>query len=134
MEKCLRASTKLPDGSGLPDLKKATISSAFGELYSVAASHIDECAALDPKDFFGHVKDMFPWAITIPAETLWAFTYRCFHARDLFKETTPGWRHSPGQPLVEGLDKFRRNFAERYAIQYGDEVSSHTPQIILVME
>ncbi|KAI0127661.1 hypothetical protein BJ170DRAFT_694432 [Xylariales sp. AK1849] len=106
--------------SGLPDLKKHTVSQGFGTIYDYAAENVDQCRNMPPKQFFAIVKNNFHFADTIDDDTFWEFTYKAFHARNLFRDQQAGWRYSKGHALVWALDKFNDKFYEDYNPKFGN--------------
>lgn len=117
--RCLKRIPKTP--GGLPNLKKATISQAFGLIYERASYNVNKCADLEPVAFFAEMLDGFPFTKPIVPELFWKFTYRALMAREIYLEYQPGSAHTPLHPLIENLDKYRKAFFKRYDQTYGLE-------------
>ncbi|KAI1865601.1 hypothetical protein JX265_007924 [Neoarthrinium moseri] len=111
---------KCVKNDGLTDLKPRHISEFLGKIYDYAADNVDHCHEFaHPQQFFATAKENFPQAQSIRDEVFWIFTYKAFHARNIFKEYQIGSARSKGQPLSKALDKFRAAFYEKYNPKYG---------------
>lgn len=103
----------------LPDLKKATISDALACIYHYAAENVKLCRDMDPIQYFAAAKASVHFARYIQDDTMWRFTYKLIHARNLFKDSQPGWKQSQGHDLVHFLDAYCDAFYNEYDPGYG---------------
>ncbi|XXH03115.1 hypothetical protein Hte_009508 [Hypoxylon texense] len=106
---------------GLRSTQPLIVSLALSDIYEYATDNVDLCSSLEPIDFFGQAKDSFKWSKSMTKEALWAFTYKAFHARQLFLMTVlrPGEEPQENvQPLVKALDAFRDAFLEFYPVDH----------------
>ncbi|KAI0595622.1 hypothetical protein F4775DRAFT_595067 [Biscogniauxia sp. FL1348] len=115
---------------GLGTTDKMEISEAFAELYELATEYIVQCRYMPPKEYFARAKNSREWSAKISDEAFWAFTYKAFHARAIFrkhqslrakdesKEDSEEKEMPAGQPLMYALDKFRAAFDEMYIENY----------------
>ncbi|KAI1868042.1 uncharacterized protein JN550_006530 [Neoarthrinium moseri] len=81
------------------------INEFLGKIYDYAADNVDHCHEFaHPQQFFATAKENFPQAQSIRDEVFWIFTYKAFHARNIFEEYQIGSARSKGQPLSKALD------------------------------
>ncbi|KAI0384320.1 hypothetical protein F5Y04DRAFT_277691 [Hypomontagnella monticulosa] len=103
---------------GLGTKKTAIVDFAFADVYDFATEHVDLCASLEPVDFFARAKDSFAWSRDFKDQAFWAFTYKAFHARNLFLDHYIHLDSSSrvGMALAQALDNFRKAFDAKYPI------------------
>ncbi|CAJ2505477.1 Uu.00g128710.m01.CDS01 [Anthostomella pinea] len=98
---------------------KGRTSQALSQIYDWAAENVGMCGLLEPEDFLACAKDSFEWSAKFRDDAFWAFTYKLFHARELFVAPVydPMGKTQPrGHPLLTAPDNFRQEFLTRYDI------------------
>ncbi|CAJ2505479.1 Uu.00g128730.m01.CDS01 [Anthostomella pinea] len=106
---------------------KAEISQALAEVYEYAVENVELCEVMEPADFFAEAKACWECSQDIDNESFWRFTYKLFHARELYLTFVLDPHVEPkGHPLVQALDNFRDNQAN---IEQVEDIKSKNKEV-----
>ncbi|KAI1804758.1 hypothetical protein F4811DRAFT_570701 [Daldinia bambusicola] len=123
---------------GLKSKSPMLISLALSHVYEFAAQKVELCAYLEPVEFFAHVKDSYAWSSRFTDNAFWAFTYKAFHARQIFLDTAldEGQKDPTTKPFALALDRFRETFLDVYPLnpaliqEKGDKICQENIELV----
>ncbi|KAI0119739.1 hypothetical protein F4814DRAFT_458901 [Daldinia grandis] len=103
---------------GLKSKSPMLVGLALSDVYDFATEKVELCYSLEPVQFFAYVKDSYVWSSRFTDKAFWAFTYKAFHARQIFLNTVmdPNRKDPTTKPLAQALDRFREAFLQMYPI------------------
>ncbi|KAI1463650.1 uncharacterized protein F4812DRAFT_468547 [Daldinia caldariorum] len=103
---------------GLKSKNPTLICLALSHVYEFAAEKVEFCASMEPVEFFAHVKNSYAWSSHLTDNAFWAFTYKAFHARQIFLNTAlkKGEGDPTKKPFALSLDRFREAFLDAYPL------------------
>ncbi|KAI1662835.1 hypothetical protein F4813DRAFT_394952 [Daldinia decipiens] len=123
---------------GLRSKSPTLIGLALSHVYEFAAEKVELCSFLELVEFFAYVKDSYDWSSRFSDKAFWAFTYKAFHARQIFLNTVmnPDREDPTVLPLARSLDLFRDAFLKMYPIdptmirEEGDKICQENIELV----
>ncbi|KAI1814049.1 hypothetical protein GGS20DRAFT_550340 [Poronia punctata] len=93
---------------------KKVAAELLADIYNKGCEHIHLCGGMEPQDFWASAKNCWAWSSYFKDEAFWAMTYKLFHARALYLDTSPTNAAVEGNCLTSALDRFHDSFMRAY--------------------